>query len=209
MDTKEDYQYDPFFIDIFRTWKTCCEMLIDRGYTIPVNFTKAENNDFFTLYQNTDAPVGFNNYDILGTKDTKQILVKFILDKEGVNTKDITAIRTNVSNTYSEETSIMYIIKSKANTFVNREIRDTDEIFLYTELIFNRTKHRLVPKHTLLTEQEKRDILQTYDCKDTQIPRMVTTDYVCKYFGAKVGDMFKIERPSPSSGFYITYRVVK
>jgi DNA-directed RNA polymerase I, II, and III subunit RPABC1 len=66
-----------------------------------------------------------------------------------------------------------------------------------------------VPKHLLLTEAEKKDLLLTYDCKDTQIPRMVTTDFVCRYFGAKPGDMFKIYRPSPSSGFYITYRVVK
>jgi DNA-directed RNA polymerase I, II, and III subunit RPABC1 len=222
----EEKHYDPYFIDIYRAWITCCEMLKDRGYTLPVEFASVDNNDFYKLYQNTDAEPGFNSYDILGTKDistsagevkgTKKILVKFTLDNDSISRNDIIAIRKKVSETYDEATSIMYILKNKPNTFVYKAVTTEvntinmiDELFLYTEVIFNRTKHRLVPKHVLLTEAEKRDLLLTYDCKDTQIPRMVTSDFVCRYFGAKPGDMFKIDRPSPSSGIYITYRVVK
>jgi DNA-directed RNA polymerase I, II, and III subunit RPABC1 len=205
----ENKQYDSYFIDVFRTWITCREMVTDRGYTIPLTMMKVENNDFYTLYQNIDAPAGFNNYDILGTKGDKRVLVKFTLDKEVVNRQDIITFRGNVDETYGENTDVIYVVKVKPNTFVYKEIRDNDEIFLMSELVFNRTKHRLVPKHVLLSETEKKDVLSTYDCRDTQIPRMVTTDYVCRYFGAKAGDMFKIYRPSPSSGMYITYRVVK
>ena len=211
--TEEQKHYDPYFIDIYRAWNTCCEMLKDRGYTIPVEFTSIDNNDFYKLYQNIDSQDGLNNYDILGTKDsTKKILVKFTLDKESITRQDIISIRTNINQMYDDATSIIYILKNKPNTFVYKEVNTinmNDEIFLYTEVIFNRTKHRLVPKHVLLTEAEKKDLLLTYDCKDTQLPRMVTTDFVCRYFGAKPGDMFKIDRPSPSSGIYITYRVVK
>ena len=209
---EEQKHYDPYFIDIYRAWITCCEMLKDRGYTIPAEFESIDNNDFYKLYQNIDAPDGFNNYDILGIKDTKKILVKFTLDKESITRQDIISIRTNVNETHDEATSIIYILKNKPNTFVYKEVNATnvtDEIFLYTEVIFNRTKHRLVPKHVVLTEAEKKDLLLTYDCKDTQLPRMVTTDFICRYFGTKPGDMFKIYRPSPSSGIYITYRVVK
>jgi DNA-directed RNA polymerase I, II, and III subunit RPABC1 len=215
---EEQKQYDPYFIDIYRAWITCCEMLKDRGYKIPAEFESIDNNDFYKLYQNIDAPDGFNNYDILGTKElstsagTKKILVKFTLDKEAIKSHEITSIRREVNETYGEDTSIIYILKNKPNTFVYKEVNSgnmTDEIFLYTEVIFNRTKHRLVPRHVVLTEAEKKDLLLTYDCKDTQIPRMVTTDFICRYFGTKPGDMFKIYRPSPSSGIYITYRVVK
>ena len=210
---EEQQQYDPYFIDIYRAWITCCEMLKDRGYTIPAEFESIDNNDFYKLYQNTDAPDGFNNYDILGTTaGTKKILVKFTLDKEAIKSHEIISIRREVNETYGEDTSIIYILKNKPNTFVYKEVNSgnmTDEIFLYTEVIFNRTKHRLVPRHVVLTEAEKKDLLQTYDCKDTQIPRMVTSDFICRYFGTKPGDIFKIYRPSPSSGIYITYRVVK
>jgi DNA-directed RNA polymerase I, II, and III subunit RPABC1 len=218
----EEKHYDPYFIDIYRAWITCCEMLKDRGYTLPAEFASVDNNDFYKLYQNTDAEPGFNSYDILGTKEvsnsagevkgTKKILVKFTLDNDSISRNDIIAIRKKVSEAYDEGTSIIYILKNKPNTFVYKEVNSgnmTDEIFLYTEVIFNRTKHRLVPKHVLLTEAEKKDLLITYDCKDTQIPRMVTSDFICRYFGAKPGDIFMIYRPSPSSGIYITYRVVK
>jgi DNA-directed RNA polymerase I, II, and III subunit RPABC1 len=205
----ENKQYDSYFIDAFRTWVTCREMMTERGYTIPLPFLKAENNDFYTLYQNIDATPGFNNYDIFGTKDDKKLLVKFTLDKESVNRQDIISFRNNVNDTYGEDTNIIYVVKSKPNTFVYKEIKENDEIFLFNELVFNRTKHRLVPKHVLLNETEKKEVLTTYDCRDTQIPRMVTTDFLARYYGAKAGDMFKIYRPSPSSGVYITYRVVK
>lgn len=205
----ENKQYDSYFIDVFRTWITCREMVTDRGYTIPLAFMKAENNDFYTLYQNIDSVAGFNNYDILGTKNDKRLLVKFTLDKEVVNRQDIITFRNSVNDTYGENTDVIYVVKVKPNTFVYKEIKENDEIFLMSELVFNRTKHRLVPKHVLMSEVEKKDVLSTYDCRDTQIPRMVTTDYVARYFGAKAGDMFKIYRPSPSSGMYITYRVVK
>jgi DNA-directed RNA polymerase I, II, and III subunit RPABC1 len=210
MDTSgEIKQYDPYFIDIYRAWTTCKEMLVDRGYNIPLIITKMENNDFYNLYQNQDAPAGFNSYDILATKNDKKILVKFTLDKEAVNRQEIITIRGNVNEKYGEETSIIYVVKNKPNTFVYKEIKSIDEIFLYTELIFNRTKHRLVPKHVLLGDAEKRDILTTYDCRDTQLPRMLTTDMVSRYFGCKAGDMFAIYVPSPSSGMNIKYRVVK
>jgi len=205
---EDEKQYDRYFTEMFRCWKTCCEMMIDRGYTISLEFVQADIHEFFQLYQQADP----HSYDILGTKDAKKTLIKFTFDKETINRQEIINIRGKVNETYGEDTVIIYVLKYKPNTFVYKEIRETgplDEIFLYTELIFNRTKHRLVPKHVLLTEVDKREILQTYDCKDTQIPRMVTTDYVCRYFGAKPGDMFKIFRPSPSSGVYITYRVVK
>jgi DNA-directed RNA polymerases I, II, and III subunit RPABC1 len=205
----ENKQYDSYFIDVFRTWVTCREMVTERGYTIPLTFLKAENNDFYTLYQNIDAKAGFNNYDIFGTKDDKKLLVKFTLDKESVNRQDIISFRNNVNDTYGEDTNIIYVVKSKPNTFVYKEIKENDEIFLFNELVFNRTKHRLVPKHVLLNETEKKEVLTTYDCRDTQIPRMVTTDFLARYYGAKAGDMFKIYRPSPSSGVYITYRVIK
>jgi DNA-directed RNA polymerase I, II, and III subunit RPABC1 len=205
----ENKQYDSYFIDVFRTWVTSREMVTERGYTIPLTFLKAENNDFYTLYQNIDAKSGFNNYDILGTKDDKKLLVKFTLDKDSVNRQDIISFRNNVNDTYGEDTNIIYVVKSKPNTFVYKEIKENDEIFLSNELVFNRTKHRLIPKHVMLNETEKREVLTTYDCRDTQIPRMVTTDFIARYYGAKAGDMFKIYRPSPSSGVYITYRVVK
>lgn len=205
-------QYDTFFVDIYRCWKNCVAMLKDRGYTVPIEFENYRNNDFHVLYQNIDAESGFNNYDIFGVhKNGNKILVKFLVDIESVKGDRIKGVRNdvNISKKYGEDTKIIFIFKNKPNQSVLKEIKNGDEIFYYNELVVQRVKHRLVPKHTLLTEADKKELNHTYDVKDTQLPRILTTDFVTRYYGAKPGDIFKIERPSPSTGITVAYRIVK
>ncbi len=203
--------YDPFFIDIYRCWETCKTMLVDRGLEISKQFELAKQNEFYVLYQNKDAESGFNNYDIFGSNTKNKVLVKFMIDFETVKVGNIVSVRSNVdaSSKYGEDTKIIYVLKNKPNQSVLKEIKNGDEVFYYNELIINRVYHRLVPKHILITESEKRELISTYDIKDTQLPRMLTTDFVARYYGAKVGDVFRIERPSPSAGTTIAYRIVK
>jgi DNA-directed RNA polymerase I, II, and III subunit RPABC1 len=37
------------------------------------------------------------------------------------------------------------------------------------ELLVNITKHELVPKHQVLTDAEKKELLKTYTCQQTQV----------------------------------------
>jgi DNA-directed RNA polymerase I, II, and III subunit RPABC1 len=67
------------------------------------------------------------------------------------------------------------------------------------ELMFNITKHMLVPKHILLTQQERRELLLELNKKNNSlklIPKIYDTDPISKYYGAKVGQIFKIMRES-------------
>ena len=207
----ENEQYDSFFIDIYRCWTNCLTMLRDRGYDYPKVLDTYKQNEFYTLYQNKDADSGFNNYDIFATSGTNKLLVKFIIDLENIRAEKIKLTRTAVdsSSKYGPETKIIYILKQKPSQNVLKEVKNTDEVFYYTELVVNRVYHRLVPKHVLLNDAEKRELLLSYDIRDTQLPRMVTNDFVARYFGAKVGDIFRIYRNSPSTGVTISYRIVK
>ena len=41
------------------------------------------------------------------------------------------------------------------------------ELFYQTELLVNITEHELVPKHFVLTDGEKSELIQKYKVKDT------------------------------------------
>lgn len=82
------------------------------------------------------------------------------------------------------------------------------QIFNIKELQFNITRHVLVPKHELITNQEEIDhLMKTFSLKSkSQLPLILKSDPVSRYFGLKSGDIVKITRVSPSSGEYFIYR---
>lgn len=79
-------------------------------------------------------------------------------------------------------------------------------VFWILELQYNITKHSFVPKHTIVSDTEKADVLSKYKVKLKELPVILSTDPVARYLGLKQGQLVRIERPSPSSGTYVTYR---
>lgn len=69
-------------------------------------------------------------------------------------------------------------------------------------------KHELVPKHELLGEKEKEEVLKEYGITLRQLPRILVTDAMVKNLNAKIGDVIKIMRKSQTAGESIYYRVV-
>ena len=69
-------------------------------------------------------------------------------------------------------------------------------------------EHELVPEHVLLSEEEKKELLEKLGVKLSQLPRIFTTDPAVKELGAKKGDVVKIIRKSEVAGTAIYYRVV-
>ena len=74
--------------------------------------------------------------------------------------------------------------------------------------VFDIFKHRLVPKHEILNEEEKQQILTKYKVQPYQIPHIKSIDPVVKAIGAIPGDVLRIIRKSQTAGEHIAFRYV-
>ena len=112
-------------------------------------------------------------------------------------TKDKSYNKTNGSDAILES-QIESILKNES-IFV--------QVFWLDTLIINIIKHDAVPKHRIVTQEEKERLISKYDIQNyNQLPIILKIDPVAKFLGMRRGDVCEIIRPSETSGVYISYR---
>jgi DNA-directed RNA polymerase subunit H len=68
--------------------------------------------------------------------------------------------------------------------------------------------HELVPKHVIATDEEIQLVLNHYGIEKSQLPRIAREDPAARVLGAKIGQVIRIERDSPTAGTTYYYRLV-
>lgn len=82
------------------------------------------------------------------------------------------------------------------------------QYFHMKQLLYNPSKHSLVPKHTKLSQEESLEVMEKYMIKSkTQMPYISHNDVMAKRLGLKQGDIIKIDRYNENSGLSFGYRV--
>ncbi|KAI8144829.1 RNA polymerase Rpb5, C-terminal domain-containing protein [Fennellomyces sp. T-0311] len=186
-------------------------MVHDRGYLVSQQDLDMELDAFKRQF----APTGDVDRDhltfVVQKKDdpTDQLLVFFPKDKS-VGVKPLRTYVERMAQQQIPKGICIYqqTLTSSANKVIQSlPSRHTLESFQENELLVNITHHVLVPRHEVLTSEEKAALLQRYRLKETQLPRIQHSDPVARYYGLKRGQVVKILRESETAGRYVSYRL--
>jgi DNA-directed RNA polymerase subunit H (RpoH/RPB5) len=103
---------------------------------------------------------------------------------------------------------VVQSILGKTEKTIKEKFGNNIEIFLEKELMINIIDHIFVPKHILLNEEDCKKVLEDYYARKKDLPKILHTDPIMKYYNAKIGQIVRIIRPSELSGEAIYYRLV-
>eukprot|EP00344_Euplotes_crassus_P000123 CAMPEP_0197009428 /NCGR_PEP_ID=MMETSP1380-20130617/50069_1 /TAXON_ID=5936 /ORGANISM="Euplotes crassus, Strain CT5" /LENGTH=186 /DNA_ID=CAMNT_0042430669 /DNA_START=45 /DNA_END=605 /DNA_ORIENTATION=- len=183
------------------------EMLADRGYIIP-------HKKLAQTFEEFKEGLGDDRFlTMSATKDDdshdKRILV-FFPEEEKLSQDHIKNYITKLHD--NDILHCILVVKGKITPSAEKMIREfesslTIEVFNEKEMYVNITRHEYVPKHVLLSNDEKKELLKRYKIKDFQLPKILKGDAIARYLGLKRSNVVKIIRSSETAGKYITYRL--
>lgn len=204
----------------FRVRKTLTEMLRDRGYVVSPDDLEMTFAKFQDSFGRQLASIGQGEYAkdlpflmLFAAKESnpnEKVLVFFPVE-ESLGVSILRGYHNEMHNQNVRNAIIVY--RHKITSFSlkiipkARESGINMEFFKQAELLVNITKHKLVPTHIPLNNEEKQALLKTYKLKDQQLPRISRDDPVARYFGLTRGQVVKIIRNSETAGRYVTYRL--
>jgi DNA-directed RNA polymerase subunit H (RpoH/RPB5) len=111
----------------------------------------------------------------------------------------------------SDLKDILFISETKLNTQMVDDLKRYTEkmritIFLGDYMLFNITKHFLVPQHHLMSSEEMKEFLKDKEKGFIhKLPKIYDTDPISRFYGAKAGQIFKIIRENLSDDSMIRF----
>jgi DNA-directed RNA polymerase I, II, and III subunit RPABC1 len=200
-------------ISIYNSRKHLLEILDERGFTV-ANYSNFSITDIGILTEN-------NQLDMLLENSTtnKKIYVKYYVTKliKPQNIYDIVEDLFHLESILEKKDDLMIVIKDEPNDTLLENIKDiwtSEKIYIslvnIKRLQFNILKHTLVPKHTILTDDEKELFMKKYNILDnSQIPDISYFSPVSIVIGLRPDDIVKIERASRTAIASDFYRICK
>ncbi|KAI9570535.1 RNA polymerase [Boletus coccyginus] len=198
-----------------KLWKvnrTVHELVKDRGYQVSDEEINMDLTTFRAHYANSGGSVDRNQLNFFtNSRDNPadQIFI-FFSDEKSVGVKTMRKLLSILEEKSIQRGIIIFpgnMTPSARKVIAAMSQQYRLEEFSEADLLVNITHHTLVPRHEVLTPEQKKELLQKYRLRETQLPRIQLADPVARYYGLRRGQVVKITRPSETSGRYASYRI--
>lgn len=203
---------------LFKSRSVIVEMLELRGYDVSQykNFSINEIEAMFKASEKKTSPqLGSVDMTVVNSLGGK-LHVKYLLASKLRSANFKTLIDEMLESVLQSGDELIFMLKDKVN---NMDTFDSMlegylttsnvfiQIFSLDNLLFNITKHELVPKMRIINPEESASVLDRFSAKPSQMPQILKSDPQAKFLGVRKGDMCEIIRPSETAGYSYTYRM--
>ncbi|GMM49425.1 DNA-directed RNA polymerase core subunit [Starmerella bacillaris] len=202
---------------LWRVFRTVKEMVRDRGYNVGQSEIDISLEEFKAQYCAADGTAirAKMNFQAVPRPEAAEkfrnigsMWINFC-DEPSVGVKTMREFVILVASKHFSNALFIYqtSITPAAQRLIPSVAPAVIETFQESDLVVNITKHVLVPAHVVLSEGDKRELLERYRLKESQLPRIQSLDPVARYLGLKRGQVVKIIRRSETAGRYASYRI--
>jgi DNA-directed RNA polymerase I, II, and III subunit RPABC1 len=198
---------------LFRVYRNVMECFKNRGYIVPEVYS-SEEELLSIVHHKEDPEVEHLDTIVTHPVSGKRCLLAWVRD-EKIGVKHIKKIYDKMEKENIHDACMLCkytitVFGKKAIEEFNTTFSDKYiEYFEYSQMLIDITKHTLVPKHIVLSREEKEKWFGTFSIKkESQLPKLHRTDAMARYYGLRKGDLVKIIRQSDAGTEYIMYRIV-
>jgi len=145
--------------------------------------------------------------DLIGISEDERIVIKVATGEKSVGVSEVRALLKRAEK--EKATEVHLVSDSPLTPQAKKMVAEAGIRFTsMRNVLIDLLQHELVPKHEILSEEEKQKLLESLGAGLEQLPKIRKTDPIIKLLGGKPGDVVRIYRKSPTAGTSIYYRVV-
>jgi DNA-directed RNA polymerase subunit H (RpoH/RPB5) len=185
------------------------QMLLDRGYIVKKKLNlSSENGPYYkendnssqdTLYEKAADKI--NVYLARYIAKEKFKVENFNIPKKDAKLLSNEILKHIVVNIEPKTKGIVIFPENLLESIGTEFLSERITIFSEIDLHFNPTKNILVPKHVKATEDDMK-MLQYKKIANQDLPVILKSDPICKWYGFEEGDIVRVERDYCNDIYY-------
>ncbi|CAN6485936.1 unnamed protein product [Victoria cruziana] len=205
------YRNDEAEVDayrLFRVRRTIFQMLRDRGYAL----SDADLADDFEGFRAACGDlVDMRTLNVIRTHPSSGKIIVFFFGGDSFKVAHLRECFVQCNREGARRMIVAY--RNSITSLVRKAARESEsttkiDLFHMSDLLCNPMEHVLMQEHEILTAEEKKKLLDQYKINEIQMPRMLQTDMVARYYGLERGQVVKVTYSVEMTKSHVTYRCV-